>query len=149
MAFKDRLREAREAAGLDQSDVAKLIGNLSNTSISNYENGTSFPKTEILFKLFEVLGTTPNFLFQDEVDIPKILQKQKIYSLPEVVIGKNGKREVRYSNETIEKNNDTLLAEMGVKRTNYIVNKKNEKTELSDNEYDFVINSLELFRKNK
>lgn len=150
MAFKDRLKEARENAGLDQNEVAKRIGNLSNTSISNYENGTSFPKTPILFKLFEVLNTTPNFLFQDEVNIPKILEKRKIFDTPTYMIGENGKREVRYSdNSTMEneKDNDTLLAEMGVKRTNYIISKKNERTELSDNEYNFLINSLELFRK--
>lgn len=148
MAFKDRLKEAREAAGLDQNEVAKRIGNLSNTSISNYENGTSFPKTPILFKLFEVLNTTPNFLFQDEVNIPKILENRKVFNSPTYVIGENGEREIKYSNTSSSKDRDALLEEMGInKNTNYIMSKKNVKTELTDNEYDFLINSLGFYRK--
>lgn len=83
MAFKERLREAREKAGLDQNELAKLVGNITNSSISNYEKGTSFPKTEVLFKLFNVLGTTPNFLFQDEIDINKISKMKKNISKKE------------------------------------------------------------------
>lgn len=78
------------------------------------------------------------------------LEKADLFDTPTYAIGENGKREVRYSDNSAtgkEKDNDTLLAEMGVKRTNYIMSKKNERTELSDNEYDFLINSLELFRK--
>lgn len=148
MAFKDRLKEARESAGLDQNEVAKRIGNLSNTSISNYENGTSFPKTPILFKLFEVLNTTPNFLFQDEVDISKILENRKTFNSPTYVIGENGEREVRYSDISNNKDRDALLSEMGIKKnTNYLMSKENAKTELTDNEYDFLINSLGFYRK--
>lgn len=67
MAFKDRLKEAREQAGLNQTELAELLGNVTNKTISSYENGNSFPKTEILYKMFDVLHTTPNFLFQDVV----------------------------------------------------------------------------------
>lgn len=59
------------------------------------------------------------------------------------VIGENGEREVRYTNTS----DDALLEEMGIRKTNYIISKENIKTELSDNEYDFLINSLDFFRK--
>lgn len=71
MAFKDRLKEARELAGLNQTELAELLGNVTNKTISSYENGNSFPKTDILYKIFDVLHTTPNFLFQDVVNIQK------------------------------------------------------------------------------
>ena len=71
MAFKDRLKEAREQAGLNQTELAELLGNVTNKTISSYENGNSFPKTEILYKMFDVLHTTPNFLFQDVVNTPR------------------------------------------------------------------------------
>lgn len=71
MAFKDRLKEAREQAGLNQTELAELLGNVTNKTISSYENGNSFPKTDILYKIFDVLHTTPNFLFQDVVNIQK------------------------------------------------------------------------------
>lgn len=64
MAFKDRLREARSKANLSKEDFSKMIG-VSPSAIGNYEAGASFPKTEILYKMFDVLDTTPNFLFQD------------------------------------------------------------------------------------
>lgn len=139
----DRIRQARENCGLTQEELAKKL-NTTKQTIHKYETGliSNIPsdKIELLAKIFCI---SPSYLMGWD--------KEESHTLntPTYVIGKNGKREVRYSNETIEKDNDTLLAEMGVKRTNYIVNKKNEKTELSDNEYDFVINSLELFRKNK
>ena len=64
MAFKDRLKEARLKINLSKEDFAKKIG-VSASAIGNYEAGASFPKTEILYKMFDVLDTTPNFLFQD------------------------------------------------------------------------------------
>lgn len=64
MAFADRLKQAREAAGLTQLELAKRL-NITKSSICNYENGISSPKEEIMLRLFDVLDVTPNFLFQD------------------------------------------------------------------------------------
>lgn len=103
MAFKDRLKEAREKSGLDQSELAKLVGNITNSSISNYEKGTSFPKTEVLYKLFNVLGTTPNFLFQDEIDIDKINKmKKNVSKKEEEIINKYNSLDV-YGKKLIDK----------------------------------------------
>lgn len=80
MAFKDRLREARLNIGLDQNELAKEVG-IGGSSISNYETGISFPKTDILYKLFDVLKVSPNFLFQDDVDIEDINNRKTVSNL--------------------------------------------------------------------
>ncbi len=66
MSFGDRLRAARNNKGYSQKQLAKLIS-VSNTAISNYEQNTSFPNTDILYKLFDALECEPNFLFWDEL----------------------------------------------------------------------------------
>lgn len=64
MNFGDRMQQRREALGLSRQDVAALLG-LTPSAISNYEKSISFPKSEVLLRLFDVLKTDPNTLFQD------------------------------------------------------------------------------------
>lgn len=66
MSFKDRLKKARLEKGLKQTELSLKIG-LSKNVVSNYEAGTSFPNTETLYKIFDVLEVEPNFLFWDEL----------------------------------------------------------------------------------
>lgn len=66
MSFGSRLRERREALGLKQSELGKLLG-ITGAAIGNYENGVSSPKAEILYQVFNVLKCDANFLFQDEM----------------------------------------------------------------------------------
>lgn len=143
MAFKDRLKEARIAKNIKQKELADMIGGITGNTISNYENGVSSPSVEIMQKMFDALKVTPNYMFQDDVDIQKIIERKRKFDTPTYVIGENGEREVRYTNTS----DDALLEEMGIRKTNYIISKENIKTELSDNEYDFLINSLDFFRK--
>ncbi|EAG9591283.1 MULTISPECIES: helix-turn-helix domain-containing protein [Listeria] len=71
MLFKDRLKELRKKKGITQAQLGKKI-NVSNVSISGYENGNRFPDTETLEELasyFEVstdylLGRTNNANFE-------------------------------------------------------------------------------------
>ena len=65
MSFEGRLRQAREMAGLTQQDLAEKLG-VTKNSISNYENGVSSPKWDVLVKIFDVLCVDPNFLYQDD-----------------------------------------------------------------------------------
>lgn len=65
MSFSSRLRQAREQANLTQQDFAKKLG-VTKNAISNYENGVSSPKWDILVKVFDVLQVEPNFLYQDD-----------------------------------------------------------------------------------
>ena len=68
MGFKERLKEARENKGLKQIELSKMIG-LSRNVVSNYENGTSYPNIDVLYKLLDILDVDANFLLQDECDI--------------------------------------------------------------------------------
>ena len=77
MAFKDRLKEARIAKNIKQKELADMIGGITGNTISNYENGVSSPSVEIMQKMFDALKVTPNYLFQDEVDIQKIIERKR------------------------------------------------------------------------
>lgn len=66
MSFASRLRERREALGLNQAELGKKLG-VTGSAIGNYENGVSTPKADILFQVFDALKCDANYLFQDEM----------------------------------------------------------------------------------
>lgn len=70
MSFGSRLRERREALGLKQSELGKLLG-ITGSAIGNYENGVSSPKADVLYRVFDVLKCDANYLFQDEMSEPE------------------------------------------------------------------------------
>lgn len=64
MSMGSRILEARTRKGLTQESLAEKIG-VTKGAIANYENSVSFPKVDILFKLFDALDVDANFLYQD------------------------------------------------------------------------------------
>ena len=64
MGFGNQLKKRREELGLSRGEVAARLG-VSASAISNYENGLSFPKEEVMLRLFDCLDTEPNMLFRD------------------------------------------------------------------------------------
>ena len=58
-----RLTEVREARGLNQSELAKLVG-VNRASISHYETGKRSPEMETLRKLAEVLEIPGAYFFK-------------------------------------------------------------------------------------
>jgi len=64
MSFGNQLKRRREELGLSRTELAERLG-VSASSISNYENGLSFPKEEVMLRLFDGLETEPNALFRD------------------------------------------------------------------------------------
>lgn len=64
MSMGSRILEARTGKGLTQESLAEKLG-ITKGAVANYENGVSFPKIDILFKLFEVLDVDANYLYQD------------------------------------------------------------------------------------
>ena len=64
MSFGSQLKKRREELGLSRNVFADRLG-VSASAISNYENGLSFPKEEVILRLFDSLETEPNVLFQD------------------------------------------------------------------------------------
>ena len=64
MSFCDQIKKRREELGISRVTMAERIG-VTPSAISNYENGLSFPKEEVILRLFDALHTDPNTLFQD------------------------------------------------------------------------------------
>ncbi len=70
MGIGKRIKEARNALGMTQEDLAKLLG-VTKGAVANYENETSHPKEPVMYKMFDALNVDANYLFQDVVNIPK------------------------------------------------------------------------------
>lgn len=64
MSFGEQLKKKRSELGISRADLANMLG-ISTSAIGNYESGGSFPKEEVLLRLFDCLETDPNTLFQD------------------------------------------------------------------------------------
>lgn len=62
MTFGQQLRARRESLGLSRAALAERLG-VTVSAIGNYETGISFPKEEVLLRLFNALHTDPNQLF--------------------------------------------------------------------------------------
>lgn len=65
MSIGSRIKECREKLGITQEELANLLG-VSKGAIGNYESGIGYPKVENMTKLFGILKTDANYLFQDE-----------------------------------------------------------------------------------
>lgn len=97
MSMGSRIHQARTRKGLTQEALAEQIG-VTKGAIANYENSVSFPKVDILFKLFEALEVDANFLYQDYVvfDDTSRLSVEEISLLMDYrLITPNGKRLIR------------------------------------------------------
>ena len=64
MSFGSQLKKRREELGLSRAAFAEQLG-VSVSAISNYENGLSFPKEDVMLRMFDCLKTDPNTLFRD------------------------------------------------------------------------------------
>ena len=54
MSFRDQLKACREACGLTRAALAEQLG-VSASAVGNYEAGVSFPKEDVLLRLFDAL----------------------------------------------------------------------------------------------
>ena len=77
MKFGDRMRQRREALGLSRPQLAQRLG-VTTSAVGNYEQSSSFPREDILLRLFDCLQTDPNTLFQDSFrqDQPVLTQTE-------------------------------------------------------------------------
>ncbi|MGN0489374.1 MAG: helix-turn-helix domain-containing protein [Ruminococcus sp.] len=68
LKFGERLKRARERAGLTQSDVQRSIG-LGFRSLSRYENNTAAPDPETIAELVRLYDVSVDFVlgFSDEM----------------------------------------------------------------------------------
>ncbi|MBR3741103.1 MAG: helix-turn-helix domain-containing protein [Clostridia bacterium] len=81
MSFGSRLRERREALGLKQSELGRMLG-VTGSAIGNYENGFSSPRADVLYRVFDVLQCDANYLFQDEMadaaETPQVIRERHL-----------------------------------------------------------------------
>lgn len=68
MKFCEKVKEARNNAGLKQAEFAEAIG-VSLRTITNYETGERYPKKrETYYKMAEVLNVDVNYLLADDME---------------------------------------------------------------------------------
>lgn len=65
---KHRLWQARHKAGLEQKQVALLLGHRSTDQISRYERGTRTPTLKTALKLEIIYGIPVRLLFQEHYE---------------------------------------------------------------------------------
>ena len=99
-----RVQQLRRDYNMTQDDLGKILG-VGKTTISNYENGNSFPDSEKLLQLSEVFEVTTDYLLgasdvrdrsiltpKDEKNIAKTLDvlKYQIENSKEIPLNYNG-----------------------------------------------------------
>lgn len=67
--FGQNLKHLRQQRGLNQGELASEF-NLSNSQISNYEKGASFPTMELAFKFCEYFNYGLDDLFRRDIRPP-------------------------------------------------------------------------------
>ncbi len=64
MKIGNNIKLLRLRVGMTQAALAAALG-VTPSAVGNYERGVSFPKDDVLERLFGALGCTPNELFGD------------------------------------------------------------------------------------
>lgn len=64
MSFGERVRSRREELSMSRTELAEALG-VTPSAIGNYETGVSFPKEEVMLRLFDCLQIDPNYLYRD------------------------------------------------------------------------------------
>ena len=66
LSFGDKIKTAREKKKFSQQQLANLL-NVTDGTISNYENGVAFPRFETIKIICDLLEVDPNYLFWDDL----------------------------------------------------------------------------------
>ena len=113
MGIGKRIKEAREAKGLTQAELANIVW-VTPSAITNYENETSHPKEPILYKLFGALNCDANYLFQDVVNIKvRDIQKDVLNRNYDALNTEGRKKLVDYSDDLVSGGRYMLTAAHG------------------------------------
>lgn len=78
MAYKigDKIKQYREQKRLSQKDFAEKIG-VSNSRVSNWENGLNRPDCDLLRKICGVLCISPSELLDIHLDTEELTEHEK------------------------------------------------------------------------
>ena len=67
MAYQDRIREARNAVGMTQEQLANKLG-IATSTLNGYEKGYREPNISVISKILAILNIDANYLYQDEME---------------------------------------------------------------------------------
>ncbi|MDB4000835.1 XRE family transcriptional regulator [bacterium] len=88
--FGQRLRRARDAAGMSMQDLATKV-DLSANAIKKYEHGTNMPGSENLLKLSKALGVRSEYFFrQSNVQLQKVEYRKRANTTKKLLKMVNG-----------------------------------------------------------
>lgn len=90
MKIGKKICELRVKQNMTQRELANKIG-VTPAAVGNYEQGVSFPREEILYRLFSALNCTPNELFGCESQITAIAARN---GGGEITLKKRGKKSI-------------------------------------------------------
>lgn len=77
MKFSEHIKCQREELKLSQSEVAKQLS-VTRQTISNWENGKSYPSMEMLIKVSEVYQVSIDSLLNEDLHMQKYLSRKRI-----------------------------------------------------------------------
>ena len=75
----EKLLQIRLALGLSQGEMLRRLelNNLTRTTVSAYEVGTSEPPLPVLLRYARLVGISTDVLIDDDLDLPAMLPKRK------------------------------------------------------------------------
>lgn len=94
----DRIKRLREAKGLEQSDLADMLGYKSQSTISKWESGTNLPTGKNMIKLAQIFGVTSDYILDGEE------QKENPIDLKDVL-----NRTVAFDGHTLDESDAELI----------------------------------------
>ena len=106
----ERIKKLREGKGLEQLDVANMLGYKSQSTISKWESETNLPTGKNMIKLAQIFGVTSDYILDgenDEKETPSI----DLSNLRERVVMFDGKP---LSDDDVEKIEAIIKLSLGV-----------------------------------
>lgn len=101
MSVGDNIRAARINSGLNQKELAEKLNekgiDVGNTTISNWENGTSKPNPDTIEAICNILGIDGNFILGFNAQINNSDDFDKLYSKSKGLLNESELDMIKYS----------------------------------------------------
>lgn len=137
MKLGKKIYSLRTNHGLTQEQLAEQLG-VSRQSISKYEYGQSTPELEKIKVLAEIFEVTPDYLINDEIDIPKNDTEKTILNQTDSV------ENLSATGMNATKSTDSEQAEKGSNFLCTSIEELNRKTETLQSQYNHLNKSIKI-----
>ena len=118
MSVGDNIREARIKKGLNQKELAEMLTqkgiNVGNTTISNWENGTSKPDPDTIEEICKLLDVDGNFILgfaKKQDDNNAFDELNVLFSKHKDILTDDDKEYIKFKIEKRKKEIDRQLGE--------------------------------------